>query len=48
MEIGPVGAELINEGRRTDIIKLIVAIRNFAKAPNKRKAFLLGILSNLI
>ena len=38
MKIRPVGAELFHAGRRTyrrkDMTKLIVAFRNFAKAPN--------------
>ena len=38
MKIRPVGAELIHADRRTyrrkDMTKLIVAFRNFAKAPN--------------
>ena len=33
MKIRPVGAELIHADRRTDMIKLIVVFRNFAKAP---------------
>jgi hypothetical protein len=34
-KIRPVGEESFNAGRRTDMTKLIVAFRNFAKAPNK-------------
>jgi hypothetical protein len=33
MKICPVGAELLRADRRTDMTKLIVAIRNFANAP---------------
>jgi hypothetical protein len=32
MKIRPVGAELFRADRRTDVTKLIVAIRNFANA----------------
>jgi hypothetical protein len=31
------GAEFFHEDRRTDMTKLIVAFRNFAKAPKKEK-----------
>ena len=40
MKIHPVGAEMLRADRRTDITKLIVALRNFANAP-KNCAFLL-------
>jgi len=33
MKIRPVGAELFYADRRTDMSKLIVAFRNFVKAP---------------
>ena len=33
MKIRPVGAELLHADGQTDITKLIVAFRNFAKAP---------------
>ena len=33
MKIRPVGAELFHADRQTDMTKLIVAFRNFAKAP---------------
>jgi hypothetical protein len=33
MKIRPERAELLDADRRTDITKLIVAFRNFAKAP---------------
>jgi len=33
MKILPVGAELFHADRRTDIMKLTVAFRNFANAP---------------
>jgi hypothetical protein len=36
MKIRPVGAELFHAGRRTDMTKLIVAFRYFAKAPKKQ------------
>jgi hypothetical protein len=36
MKILPVGAELINADGRTDMTKLKVAFRDFAKAPIKR------------
>jgi hypothetical protein len=34
-KICPVGAELFHADGRTDLTKLIVAFRNFAKAPQK-------------
>jgi len=34
MQILPAGAELFHADRRTDVTKLIVAFRNFTKAPN--------------
>ena len=37
MIIRPVGAELLHADRRTDIMKLIVAFRNFANAPKKKE-----------
>jgi hypothetical protein len=37
MKILPVEAKLSNDDGRTDRIKLMVAFRNFAKAPNKSK-----------
>jgi hypothetical protein len=40
IQIRPVGAELFHADRRTDI-KIIVAFRNFAKAPNKTKQLIL-------
>jgi len=33
MKIRPVGAELLHADRRTDMMKLIVAFRNFANSP---------------
>jgi hypothetical protein len=33
MKIRPVGAKLFHEDGRTDMMKLIVAFRNFANAP---------------
>jgi len=33
MKIRPVGAELLQADRRTDVTKLIFAVRNFANAP---------------
>ena len=33
MKIHPVGAEMFHANRRTDMLKLIVAFRNFANAP---------------
>jgi hypothetical protein len=38
MKIRPVGAELFHAGGRTDMTKLTVAFRNFAKAPKIRYA----------
>ena len=38
MKIRPVGAELLHANRRTDITKLIVALRNFANAPKNTQA----------
>jgi len=35
MKICPVGADLFHADRQTDMAKLIVAFRNFAKAPKK-------------
>jgi hypothetical protein len=41
MEIRPVRAELFHAGGRTDgqtyVAKLIVALRNFGRAPNNRR-----------
>ena len=34
MKIRPVGAELLRADGQTDMIKLIVAFRNYANAPN--------------
>jgi hypothetical protein len=34
MKIRPVGANLFHADRQSDMAKLIVAVRNFAKAPN--------------
>jgi hypothetical protein len=39
MKIRPVGAELFNADRRTDMTKLIVAFRNFANAPKSRTSY---------
>jgi hypothetical protein len=36
VQIGPVGAELLHADGRTDMTKLIVAFRKFAKAPKIR------------
>jgi hypothetical protein len=33
MKIHPVGAELLNGDRQTDIMKLTVTVRNFTNAP---------------
>jgi len=38
LKIRPVGADLLHLDRRTDTTKLIVAFRNFANAPNKKKS----------
>jgi hypothetical protein len=35
MKIRPVGAELFHVGGQTDMKRLTVAFRNFAKAPKK-------------
>jgi hypothetical protein len=35
IKIRPVGAELFHEDRRTDMTKLMGAVRNFESAPNK-------------
>jgi hypothetical protein len=35
MKIRPVGAELFQADRRTDVTKLIVAFDTFAEVPNK-------------
>jgi hypothetical protein len=45
MKIRPVGAELFHADERTDTTKLIVAFRNFVKAPKKSEEFQEGILS---
>jgi hypothetical protein len=37
MKIRPVGAELLHAGGRTDMTKLIVAFRNFAKSEKKER-----------
>ena len=37
MKIRPVVTELFHVERQTDMTRLIVAFRNFAKAPNKTK-----------
>jgi len=34
MKIRPVGSELFHMHRRTDMTKVIIAFRNFAKAPD--------------
>ena len=39
MKFHPVGAELLHAHRRTDMTKLIVAFRNFAKAPKNFSVF---------
>jgi len=36
MKLFPVGAELLHADGQTDVSKLIVVFRNFAKAPKKR------------
>jgi len=36
MKIRPVGAELFHADRQTDMTKLIVVFRNFAKTPTSR------------
>ena len=38
MKIRPGGAEISREDRRTDMTKLIVAVRNFANAPKNSPA----------
>ena len=35
MKIRPLGGELVHSDRRTDMTKLIVAVRNFAKTPKE-------------
>jgi len=37
MKTRPVGDELLHADRRTDMTKTIVAFRNFANVPNKRR-----------
>jgi hypothetical protein len=37
MKIRPLGTEVLHEDGRTDVTKLIVAFRHFAKSPNKEK-----------
>jgi hypothetical protein len=37
IKIRPEGAELFHENGRTDVTKLTVAFRNFAKAPKSEK-----------
>ena len=34
MKVCPVGAELFHANGRTDVMKLIVAVHNFANVPN--------------
>ena len=36
MKISPVGAELFQTDRRTDMTQLIIAFRNFANASNNQ------------
>jgi hypothetical protein len=38
MKIRPLGAELFHADEQTEMAKLIVAFRNFAKAPKKNLA----------
>jgi hypothetical protein len=45
MKIHPVGAELFHADRRTDMANLMVAFRNFAKAPKKQIRIFLSVLS---
>ena len=45
MKICPVGAKLFHADRRTDMTKLIVTFRNFAKAPRYWSQFLRFLLS---
>jgi len=40
MKIRLEGAELFHAGGRTGMTKVIVALRNFAKAPKNRQVFL--------
>jgi len=46
MKIRPVGAELFHADRRTDIMKLIIAFRNFANASKILKPRDDGVLYN--
>jgi hypothetical protein len=44
MKIRPVGAELfLADNGQTDMMKLIVAFRNFANAPKKTRIFLMPL-----
>ena len=38
------GTELLHGDRRTDMTKLIVAFRNFAKGPEKRTTYKISVL----
>jgi hypothetical protein len=40
MKIRPVGADLLHADGQTDMTKIIVALRNFAKAPKKEEVSL--------
>ena len=40
MKIFPLGDELSNADRQTDMTKLIVALRSFANAPKKKETLL--------
>jgi len=40
MKIHLEGAKLFHAGGRTDLTKVIIAFRNFAKAPKNRQIFL--------
>jgi hypothetical protein len=39
MKIRPVGAEFLHTDRQTDMTKVIVTFRNFAKAPNNNNYY---------
>jgi len=47
MKIRPVGAELSHANRRTDMTKLIVALRNFANASKTETRFNFKVLAKI-
>jgi len=48
MKIRPGGAELFHEDRRTDMTKLLVAFRNLANVPKKKRNRKTGVTAGRI